>query len=101
MFNISDSFKNGAKNWEKFFCFGDNCIWIGIAKLSLLRTGYFSYFSRFCLSIREAFSNSTDLAVIKEYDKGAVTQISTFLWPVYHIACRKLLWDETFRHLSD
>ena len=35
-------FKNAAKNSEKVFCFWDNCIWIGIVKLSLLRTGYFS-----------------------------------------------------------
>ena len=31
-----------SKSWEKAFCFWDNCIWIGIVKLSLLRTGYFS-----------------------------------------------------------
>ena len=35
-------FKNLAKNSENIFCFWDNCIWIGIVKLSLLRTGYFS-----------------------------------------------------------
>ena len=35
-------FKNARKNWEKVFCFWDNWIWIGIVKLSLLRTGYFS-----------------------------------------------------------
>ena len=35
-------FKNAAKNWEKVFCFWDNCIWIGIVKLSLVRAGYFS-----------------------------------------------------------
>ena len=34
--------KNSARNWAKVFCFWDNCIWIGIAKLSLLRTGYYS-----------------------------------------------------------
>ena len=34
--------KNAAKNSEKYFCFWDNCLWIGIVKLSLLRTGYFS-----------------------------------------------------------
>ena len=34
--------KNAPRNWEKVFCFWDNCIWIGIVKLSLLRTGYFS-----------------------------------------------------------
>ena len=35
-------FKHVARNWEKLFCFWDNCIWIGIVKLSVLRTGYFS-----------------------------------------------------------
>ena len=35
-------FKNAAKNWEKVFCFWDNCIWIGIVKLRLLRTAYLS-----------------------------------------------------------
>ena len=35
-------FKKEAKSPENGFCFWDNCIWIGIAKLSLLRTGYFS-----------------------------------------------------------
>ena len=39
-FNLD--FKNAAKNWEKVFFFSDNCIWIGIVKLFLLRTGYFS-----------------------------------------------------------
>ena len=34
--------KNAPRNWEKVFCFWDNCIWIGIVKFSLLRTGYFS-----------------------------------------------------------
>ena len=35
-------FKNAAKISEKLSCFCYNCIWIGIVKLSLLRTGYFS-----------------------------------------------------------
>ena len=35
-------FKNWANNSEKIICFWDNCIWIDILKLSLLRTGYFS-----------------------------------------------------------
>ena len=34
--------RNAGKIWEKVFCFWDNCIWIGIVKLSLLRRGYFS-----------------------------------------------------------
>ena len=39
---FKQDFKNAAKNSEKVFCFWDNCIWIGIVKFSLLRTGYFS-----------------------------------------------------------
>ena len=35
-------FKIDARNAEKGFCFWDNCIWIGIVKLSLLRRGYIS-----------------------------------------------------------
>ena len=30
------------------------------------------------MSIRETFSNSIDLAMINEYDKGAVMKIGTF-----------------------
>ena len=39
-FNLN--FKNATKNREKVVCFWDNSIWIGIVKLSLLRTGHFS-----------------------------------------------------------
>ena len=46
---------------------------------------------RFCMSIRETFSNPIDLAVIIEYDKGGVMHISTVLWHVYHVACRRVL----------
>ena len=35
-------FKNAAKNFEIFFCFLDNWIWIGTVKLFLWRTRYFS-----------------------------------------------------------
>ena len=35
-------FKNTAKRREKVSCFWDNCFSIGIVKLSLLRTRYFS-----------------------------------------------------------
>ena len=35
-------FKNAAKNSENVFCWLNNCMRIGIVKLSLLRTGYFS-----------------------------------------------------------
>ena len=46
-------FKNSARNWEKVFCFRDNCIWIGIVKLSLLRTGYFSSVANVLTSSRK------------------------------------------------
>ena len=39
-FNVDS--KKAERNWEKFSCFWDNCIWIGIVKLSLLRTRYLS-----------------------------------------------------------
>ena len=39
------------------------------------------------MSITETFSNSINLAMINESDKGAVMQISTVLGHTYHIAC--------------
>ena len=45
----------------------------------------------FGMSIRQTFPNSTGLAVIDEYDNGAVIHISTVLRKVYHGACRRLL----------
>ena len=40
-FNLD--FKNVPENSEKVFCLWDNCIWIGIVKLSLWRTRNFLY----------------------------------------------------------
>ena len=71
---------------------------IGIVKLSLLRTGYLSSAAnvltsspRFGMSMRETFSNSIDLAVINEYDKGDLIHISTMLTHIYDVACRRVL----------
>ena len=36
-------FQQCSKKFRKSFCFWDNCIWIGIVKLSLLRREYFSF----------------------------------------------------------
>ena len=33
---FDDDFRNGAKNWEKGFCFYDKSIWIGYGKFSQL-----------------------------------------------------------------
>ena len=42
MFKIYSRFKKCRKKLRKKFFFSYNCFWIGIIKLSLLRTGYFS-----------------------------------------------------------
>ena len=41
-FRISAWLQKSRKRLRKTFFFTDNCIWIGIVKLSLLRTGYLS-----------------------------------------------------------
>ena len=102
-FNID--FKIEAKNGEKVFCFRDNCIWIGIVKLSLLRTGYFSLEAKVLRSSskilhvnkRDFFRfNWLNWAGSNECDKGAVTQISTVFWHVYHVVWRRVLWNRIF-----
>ena len=72
------AFRIPGKNSEKMFCFWDNCIWISIVKLSLLRTGYFSskkiFYQavlRFGISKTETSSNSIALAMMNEYDRDA------------------------------
>ena len=42
IFKISARFPKWSKKFRKNFFFWDICIWIGILKLSLLITGYFS-----------------------------------------------------------
>ena len=92
-------FKNAAKIWEKVFCFWDNCIWIGIVKLSLLRTGYISSAANVLAGRVKSFHvNKRDFFQLNwlggdnEYDKGDVMQISTVLGHVYHVDCRRVLW---------
>ena len=41
-FKVSGRLQKSSRKLRKTFCFWDNCISIGIVKLSLLRTGYFS-----------------------------------------------------------
>ena len=48
------------------------------------------------MSKEETFSNSMNLAVIHEYEKDNIMQISTVVRHVYHAACRKVLWKDTF-----
>ena len=42
LLKISSRFQKCSQKLRKTFCFWDNSIWIGIVKLSELRTGYFS-----------------------------------------------------------
>ena len=46
------------------------------------------------MSIRETFSNSMDLVVINEYDKGALTETSTVHGQFYQVACQSYLVPE-------
>ena len=34
--------------------------------------------------------------MITKYANGAVVQIATVIERVYHVACQKVLWNETF-----
>ena len=56
---------------------------------------------KFSMSITETFYSLIALAVINEYDKGTVTQIPKGLRHVCHVACRRVLWNRTFWHLSN
>ena len=95
--------KNAAKNYGEIFCYLDNCIWIGIVKLSLFRTGYFSSAANVLRSPpkilhvnKSNFYSSIDLVAISEYDESAVTQISKVIGNVYHAAFRRVLWNVSF-----
>ena len=46
--------------------------------------------------IKETFSDSISLAVVNEYDKGAVIQISQVLGNFYQAAFRRILWIDIF-----
>ena len=96
-------FKNAAKTSGKVFCYLDNCIWIGIVKLSLFRTGYFSSGANVWRSTpkilhvnKRDFSGSIDFPAINEYDQSAVTLISKVIGNVYHARCRRVLWNVSF-----
>ena len=50
---------------------------------------------RFFIALKETFYNSIIFAVIKKYDKAAVVQ-NVMLEPIYHGACRRVLWRGSF-----
>ena len=95
--------ENALKILGKVFCYLHNCIWIGIVKFSLFRTGYFSRGANVLRSSpqiwhvnKRDFSRSIDYAAINEYDKSAVTQIWKVVGNVYDAACQRLLGNVSF-----
>ena len=51
---------------------------------------------RFCISLKETFSNSVTLTVINKNGEGATVHIPTVLRPVYHVALQRILSSGTF-----
>ena len=43
------------------------------------------------MSLTETLFNSITFTVINEFGKGAAVEIETVFWPVYHIACQRIL----------
>ena len=103
IFKSSVRLQNAPRNWEKVFCFWENCIWIGIVKLSLLRTWYISSAANVLTRSSEIwhmknreFLKVIDLAVINKYDKDVVMQISIVVRHVYRVASETVLSNGTF-----
>ena len=53
------------------------------------------------MSIRGTFSESIDLEVTIEYDKGDAMQICTVLGHIYQVTFGRVLLSRLFRHLSN
>ena len=73
IFQVSARFQKSSKNSDKFFCFWDNCIWIGIVKLSLLRTGYFS-------SAPNVLTNSNKILQVNKRDLFQLNWLGRDQW---------------------
>ena len=70
-FNLN--FKNAAKNWEKVFGFRDNCMWIEIVILSLLRTRYIS-------SVTNVLTSSPKIWHVNKRDVFQLSWLGTNQW---------------------
>ena len=51
---------------------------------------------RLCKSLWETFLTRIAFTVFNEHGKGSVIQLWTVFQPVYHVTCRRVLWNETF-----
>ena len=98
--------KTAEKNSEKIFCFWDKSIWILCIHLSLLITEYLSSavnvlrkgLRNFHVS-KSDFYNSITFTVITQDDKGALIKIESVFRTVYHVACRDILSNGSFKTL--
>ena len=70
-FNLN--FINAANNSEKFFCFWDICIWIGIVQLSLWGTRYF-------LSAANVFTGSSKIFHVNKGDLFQLNFLDSDQW---------------------
>ena len=77
-------FKNADKNWENVFTSRGNCIWIAYFKLSLPRREYFwltvKSSLRFCISLRETFSNLIAFRVTNKFGKKLCHSDFSTVW---------------------
>ena len=100
---LNVNFENAKRNSEKVFRLWDNCIGRCWHKFCLWTRESLSSavngltkFLRFCISLRETFSNWIFFRVINIYVKSAVVQISTVFRTVHRVICWRVLWITTF-----
>ena len=100
---ISAKFQKCSEKSENLFCFWDNWMWIGIVKLSLLRTRYFHWAANVLTSStkilrlnKKDFLELSWLGSDQRIWKSAVTKISKVLGSLYHPAFWRVLWNGTF-----
>ena len=96
--------KTAEKNSEKIFRFWDKSILIVCIHLSLLIREYLSSavnvlrkgLKNFHVS-KNDFYNSITFTVITQDDKGDLIKIESVYRTVYHVACRDVLSNESFK----
>ena len=88
--------KNAAKTSGKVFCYLDNCIWIGIVKLSLFRTGYFS-------SADNVLANSNKILQVNKRDFSQLNWLGRdqWIWKTWCDANFNSAWAEVPCCLSE
>ena len=72
-FKISVRFQKCSKKLRKSFFFSDKCIWIGIVKLSLLRTRYFS-------SVANVWTSSPNIWHVNRRDICKHNFLASYQW---------------------